>query len=46
LPLQKSNIIQSNSEVITPSFSYGHPTNEIQTLVNKVLSIQENAIKQ
>jgi heat shock protein HslJ len=31
---------------MTPTFDHGHPPKEIEALVNKVLSIKENAVKQ
>lgn len=33
-------------EYMTPAFDHGNPPKEIEALVNKVLSIKENAIKQ
>lgn len=33
-------------EYMTPTFDHGNPPKEIETLVNKVLSLKENAVKQ
>jgi len=37
---------QGDMEVMTPTFDHGHPPKEIEALVNKVLSIKENVLKQ
>lgn len=39
-------IIQGDVEYMTPTFDQGNPPEEILALVNKVLSIKENAVKQ
>jgi hypothetical protein len=40
------SLIKGDVVYITPTFDEGHPPAEIEKLVNKVLSIKENAIKQ
>ncbi|WP_296381890.1 hypothetical protein [Winogradskyella sp.] len=40
------SIIRGDLYFTTPSFDEGHPPKDIEDLVNKVLSIKENAIKQ
>jgi hypothetical protein len=40
------SLIKGDVVYITPSFDEGHPPEKIDELVNKVLSIKENAIKQ
>ena len=37
---------QGDMEVMSPTFDHGHPPKEIEALVNKVLSIKENVLKQ
>ena len=39
-------IIMGDVEYMTPTFDHGNPPAEIETLVNKVLSIKENTVKQ
>lgn len=39
-------IRQGDVEIITPTFDHGHPPQEIEALVNKVLSIKESVVKQ
>ena len=39
-------IKQGDEEITTPSFDHGYPPETIAALVNKVLSIKENVIKQ
>lgn len=39
-------IRQGDVEIITPTFDDGHPPQEIEALVNKVLSIKESVVKQ
>jgi hypothetical protein len=39
-------IRQGDVEIITPTFDHGHPPQEIETLVNKVLSTKESVVKQ
>ncbi|MCA0152501.1 META domain-containing protein [Winogradskyella vincentii] len=45
-PIATLTIIKNGIEKTTPSFDHGHPPKEIETLVNKVLSIKENVTKQ
>lgn len=40
------SVIKGDVEMMTPSFDHGNPPKEIEALVNKVLSIKENATKQ
>lgn len=39
-------IRQGDVEIITPTFDHGHPPQEIEALVNKVLSVKESVVKQ
>ena len=39
-------LIIGDVEYMTPTFDHGNPPQEIETLVNKVLSIKENTVKQ
>lgn len=39
-------VIKGDVAMITPTFDHGEPPAEIEALVNKVLSIKENAVKQ
>ncbi len=39
-------LTKEGEEITTPSFDHGSPPEAIEALVNKVLSIKENAIKQ
>ncbi|WP_299115619.1 hypothetical protein [uncultured Winogradskyella sp.] len=39
-------IIKGDVEMMTPTFDHGVPPKEIEALVNKVLSVKENAVKQ
>ncbi|APY08339.1 hypothetical protein BWZ20_08530 [Winogradskyella sp. J14-2] len=39
-------VIKGDVEMMTPTFDHGNPPKEIETLVNKVLSMAENATKQ
>lgn len=45
-PIATLTILKDKEKFTTPSFDHGHPPNEIKALVNKVLSIKENATKQ
>ena len=45
-PIATLTILKDKEKFTTPSFDHGHPPNEIKALVNKVLSIKENANKQ
>ena len=40
------SLLKDDVVIITPSFDEGHPPEEIKDLVNKVLSIKENTVKQ
>jgi len=46
LSLKKSDVILGDIEIITPPFDHGHAPKELKTVVNKVLSIKENRVKQ
>ena len=45
-PIATLTIIKDKQEKTSQSFDHGHPPAEIEALVNKVLSIKENATKQ
>ncbi|MCA0131168.1 META domain-containing protein [Winogradskyella alexanderae] len=44
-PIATLTILKNKAEFTTPGFDHGYPPDEIKALVNKVLSIKENATK-